>query len=621
MTWLTRLKVAGLLGVTVIVAAATVPGLPTGLRGAAADPDSPAATGKLADVRRAAAELHVVGVYGAKQFSGGEVAIDVRHTARPVVLALTSYYPVTWRVRPAPGARVEKVVVSGYFAQELVGLPPGVPVVNRSYFPDDGSRRAGGWFYAYKWNSSQYREVVRRLNEMTGLPVASFQEAYEGTAFVIDDKRGRERAQGGMPPQAPPAAPPTAAALRAAAAGGQLHVVGVYSQGNASRPVDVEVRATPNPVVLALTAYDSVVWNVKVAPGARISAVVASGYFPQEIDGVPAGVPFYRSGPDPSSHFGGRAGPRAREYFYAYEAGTDEYRRTASALEDLTGLRIATFQGENAGTAFVVDGTRGVPAQAGAGTAGPGGGAKAEDPPADVADVPSRDLKVGGDADKRYFLIGPRAGAKPAPVGREGYGLLVVLPGGDGGPDFLPFVKRVCKNAVPEGYLVAQVVAPRWAADQRIVWPTASNPVAKLRFSTEELVEAVVGDVAAAHGLDRSRVFALAWSSGGPAAYAASLRERGSVTGSLVGMSVFQPKFLPPLAGAKGRAFYLYHSREDRLCPYRMAEEARDRLKEHGAAVRLATYEGGHGWRGDVYGDIRAGLRWLEASRKDGGRR
>jgi predicted esterase len=48
------------------------------------------------------------------------------------------------------------------------------------------------------------------------------------------------------------------------------------------------------------------------------------------------------------------------------------------------------------------------------------------------------------------------------------------------------------------------------------------------------------------------------------------------------------------------------------VCPYRMAEQARDKLTENGAKVRLETYEGGHGWRGDVFGDIRAGVEWLE---------
>jgi hypothetical protein len=28
--------------------------------------------------------------------------------------------------------------------------------------------------------------------------------------------------------------------------------------------------------------------------------------------------------------------------------------------------------------------------------------------------------------------------------------------------------------------------------------------------------------------------------------------------------------------------------------------------------VELKTYEGGHGWKGDLYSDIREGIEWLE---------
>src|SRR6266700_4130924 len=74
-------------------------------------------------------------------------------------------------------------------------------------------------------------------------------------------------------------------------------------------------------------------------------------------------------------------------------------------------------------------------------------------------DIPSREMKAGGDANKRYFLLGPRKDVK-AP--KEGFGLVLVLPGGDGGEDFQEFVKSVYEEAVPEGYLVAQLVAKMW---------------------------------------------------------------------------------------------------------------------------------------------------------------
>ena len=49
-------------------------------------------------------------------------------------------------------------------------------------------------------------------------------------------------------------------------------------------------------------------------------------------------------------------------------------------------------------------------------------------------------------------------------------------------------------------------------------------------------------------------------------------------------------------------------------------EAARDQLAAKGAKTTLATYEGGHGWHGDVFGEIRTGVQWLEANAAKGGK-
>ncbi len=234
----------------------------------------------------------------------------------------------------------------------------------------------------------------------------------------------------------------------------------------------------------------------------------------------------------------------------------------------------------------------------------------------DVADIPSQDILIGGDPQKRYFLIGPKKAAEAA---EQGFRLVVVLPGGDGGVNFHPFVKRIYKHGLTEQYLVAQLVAVEWSELKRndIVWPTMKKKVQRQKFSTEEFVEAVLKDISGKFELDDRYIFTLSWSSGGPAAYAISLQKEKSVTGSFIAMSVFKPKQLPPLKNAKGHAYYLYHSPDDKVCPFKMVEAAQKALAENGANVKLATYSGGHGWRGNVYGDIRAGIRWLERQTRE----
>jgi predicted esterase len=226
----------------------------------------------------------------------------------------------------------------------------------------------------------------------------------------------------------------------------------------------------------------------------------------------------------------------------------------------------------------------------------------------DVADIVSQDLHAGKDEQKRYFLIEP---PKAVQAPKQGHGLLVVLPGGDGSADFHPFIKRIYKNAVPQGYVLAQPMAVQWTEKQGIVWPTDKNRVEGMKFSTEEFVDAVIKDVEGNYKLDPEHVFTLTWSSSGPAAYAASLSS-DRITGSFIAMSVFKPDLLPPLEKAKGHAYFLYHSPDDRVCPFRMAERAAEELKKGGATVKLATYQGGHGWRGNLYGNIKEGIEWLE---------
>lgn len=232
--------------------------------------------------------------------------------------------------------------------------------------------------------------------------------------------------------------------------------------------------------------------------------------------------------------------------------------------------------------------------------------------PAADPDVPAKLQRAGRDEDKKYYLIGDKKTAAP----EGGFGLAVVMPGGDGSADFLPFVKSLAGKALPGGYLVAQPVAVKWDDAQEIVWPTAKDKkaVPNMKFSTEEFVEAVIDDVTAKYSIDKTRIFTLSWSSSGPAAYPISLTSK-KVTGSFVAMSVFRADWFPPLTGAKGKPYYIYHSPDDETCPFKMAETAKEKLTENGAAVSLKQYDGGHGWTGDWAKDVKDGFIWLELNR------
>jgi predicted esterase len=241
----------------------------------------------------------------------------------------------------------------------------------------------------------------------------------------------------------------------------------------------------------------------------------------------------------------------------------------------------------------------------------------------DVRDVPSKDTFCNKNESQRYFLIGPvgpadkppdRPGEKPKPP-KNGYTLLVVMPGGDGGADFHSFVKRVAKHAAGGEFLVAQLVSKYWSKSQKIVWPTKGNPVPSMEFTTEQFAEAVIAEISKQQKIDPKRVYTLSWSSSGPAAYAIAFQQKTAVRGSLIAMSVFNAEQLPPAKNAAARKFYLLHSPADETCKFEFAEKAQKQLQDAGARVTLEKYDGGHGWKGPVYDMISKGLRWLEAEK------
>jgi predicted esterase len=232
----------------------------------------------------------------------------------------------------------------------------------------------------------------------------------------------------------------------------------------------------------------------------------------------------------------------------------------------------------------------------------------AQDPP------PSRAVEhvLSALPQSRYFLIPPRD-LKPDARPDGARGLLVVLPGGPGSADFLPFVENSVHAQAPELWC-AMVVAPRWTDDQQIVWPTERSKVKGMRYPTEAYVRAVADDVAKGNAIDATRRYLLVWSSSGPAAWALLLSGDSPFRGAYVAMSVW-PQALPAeVARSKGLRVLLDQSPEDTTTRFLHVRQAYDALAAAGAVVRLSTYRGGHGWKDDPLPRLRRGLDWLRGS-------
>ena len=210
-------------------------------------------------------------------------------------------------------------------------------------------------------------------------------------------------------------------------------------------------------------------------------------------------------------------------------------------------------------------------------------------------------LKTESGAWTRWVWIPPdAANTKPT----AGYPLVVVLAGGDGSIAFHPFIKSIHSQALEGKCAVAHIIAP-----PQIVWPT--NQSRSRYATTEEAVVAIVEQASQRVAIDKTKIIALAWSSSGPAIYESMLHGNTPLSGAVIAMSVFHAKDYNSLESIRGRRIYLLHSPEDQVCPFAMAEEARDKLSSAGGQTKLVSYSGGHGWHGPVFDNIRTAASWV----------
>jgi hypothetical protein len=103
-------------------------------------------------------------------------------------------------------------------------------------------------------------------------------------------------------------------------------------------PVRVLVRAAMRPVVLVLSSHQAVAWELDVVPGARLAAVLISGYGDSTVAGA---------GNAPVSSIGG---------FYAFKRGSAEFKHLEQEVLRCTGRNIENFQSVYAGNSFQVGG-------------------------------------------------------------------------------------------------------------------------------------------------------------------------------------------------------------------------------------------------------------------------
>jgi hypothetical protein len=133
--------------------------------------------------------LHIIGVYEARSDHGighhptGEVKVHVAKQKQPMILALSAYEPVQWKIEAEPGAAIAKIIVNGYHDQTVV-VDQNIPVKEYSY--EETGQYLGN--FMYQWNAAKDQSatsLVNRLEKITGSQLTSFQGCYRGTSFQV----------------------------------------------------------------------------------------------------------------------------------------------------------------------------------------------------------------------------------------------------------------------------------------------------------------------------------------------------------------------------------------------------------------------------------------------------
>lgn len=135
----------------------------------------------------------------------------------------------------------------------------------------------------------------------------------------------------------------------------ELHLIAVYEatspQENGNRAksaIEVKVERQNKPIILALSAYEPINWNVTVEPGAVIEKILVNGYHNQTISGV-TGIPV-------EEHSYEETGDYLGNFIYKWDATTESTNTPSlvTKLEQINHTKLTSFQGCYRGTSFTI---------------------------------------------------------------------------------------------------------------------------------------------------------------------------------------------------------------------------------------------------------------------------
>jgi hypothetical protein len=111
--------------------------------------------------------------------------------------------------------------------------------------------------------------------------------------------------------------------------------------------LEIKVERRNKPIILALSAYEPVQWNITAEPGAVIEKIIVNGYHNQTVSGV-SGIPIEEHSYEETGNYIGD---------FIYKWGAAESSNTSSLvtkLEQRNRTSLTSFQGCYRGTNFTI---------------------------------------------------------------------------------------------------------------------------------------------------------------------------------------------------------------------------------------------------------------------------
>lgn len=131
----------------------------------------------------------------------------------------------------------------------------------------------------------------------------------------------------------------------------ELHLIGVYEananhtrDNNSTGTIDVKIDRQDKPIILALSSYEPVIWNLNLEPDVVIEKIIVNGYHTQQITGV-NNIPIQQYTYE-------QTGQSLGSFVYKWD---DNSQVLVEPLTQITGTTLTSFQGCYRGTEFQIN--------------------------------------------------------------------------------------------------------------------------------------------------------------------------------------------------------------------------------------------------------------------------